>query len=122
MSESEERLEVLLERVESHWPDLLRQGSLVKKFADRADGPYVLQFRQRRTGTRDGRQKRFYVGPKPLADRLMERIWQRREEAGTRYRPGHGPPPEKRPRPELNLNILLFRMIAESEAVRRTET
>jgi hypothetical protein len=89
---------------------------MVRKFANRPDGPFVLQFRQRRTGTRDGRQKRLYIGPKPLADRLMAEIWRRREEAGIRYRPGRQPPPEERPGPRFNLGALILRVMETNQA------
>jgi hypothetical protein len=72
-----------MERVEPHMRDLLLQGSIVRKFARRAGSPWVLQFRLYYTGTRSGRQKRLYVGPKWLADMVMEEIWRRREEKGT---------------------------------------
>lgn len=85
------RFEQMLKRVEPHWDDLLHQGSMVRKFSQRSDSPYVLQFRQKLTGARDGGQKRLYIGPKRLADEVMEEIWRRREESGTRYRRGRRP-------------------------------
>jgi hypothetical protein len=112
----EDRFEVLLVRIDPHWPDLLRQGSMVRKFADRPDGPFVLQFRQRRTGTRNGRQKRLYIGAKPIADRLMVEIWERREEAGIRYRPGREPDPEERRGRTPSLSALLLRLLEERQA------
>ena len=45
---------------------------------------------------RGEKQRRLYVGPKWLADMLMDEIWRRREEAGTRWRPGNEPWRKKR--------------------------
>lgn len=120
--ESEGGFGVLLERVECYWPDLLRQGSMVRKFADRPDGPFVLQFRQRRTGTRDGRQKRLYVGSKALAERLMAQIWRRREEYGVRYRPGREPDREERPGPRFSLGELIVRLMETNRPGRAEKT
>jgi hypothetical protein len=93
----------LLTRIEPHWLDLLHQGSIVKKFPKRPDSPYVLQFRQNLSGTRDGRQKRLYLGPKDKADALMDEIRRRRKEA-TGSRPGHSP--ARKPERPLTLGQL----------------
>ena len=87
----QERMNNLLDKLVPHMADLLYQGAVMKKFPTRPNSPYVLKFRQDRTGKRDGRQKKLYVGPKWLADELMAEIWRRREETGVRYRHGHEP-------------------------------
>ena len=78
----------LLRVLEPYWPDLLRQGGIYDRL-DRSPTPtYVLKFRQRLSGTRDGRQRTIYVGKqKELADRLAREIWKRREQAGYRIPP-----------------------------------
>ena len=80
--------EHVLKVLEPYWRDLLRQGGIYD-VGDRSPTPtYVLKFRQRFSGTRDGRQKTIYVGKrKEVADRLMKEIWRRREQAGTRIPP-----------------------------------
>jgi len=87
----QERMRLLLDKLSPHMADLLYQGSVMKKFPERARSPYVLKYRQRRSGSQDGRQRKIYIGPKELADELMAEIWRQREQAGTRYRHGHEP-------------------------------
>ena len=83
-----------MERVKPYMPDLLWQGSMVRKFPKRSDSPWVLQFRLYYTGSKSEKQKRLYVGPRWLAAMLMDEIWRRREEAGTRWRRGCAPRPK----------------------------
>ncbi len=90
------RFDALMERARPHMEDLLWQGSIVRKFPKRPDSPWVLQFRLYYTGDRSERQKRLYVGPKWLADMLMDKVWRRRERARTRWRPGNEPWRRKR--------------------------
>ena len=84
----QEKLGLLIERIEPFWRDLLHQGSIQQKFGRSPTPTFVLAFRQNRTGPRDGRQKRVYIGKsQSVAWALMEEIWQRREKAGTHRRP-----------------------------------
>ena len=82
---SQERLRMLLNRMEPYREDLLYRGSIQRLFNFSVVPTYVLKFRQRLTGTRDGRQKTLYIGTsKALRDKIEEILWQWRREAGTR--------------------------------------
>ena len=114
--ELQQRLEALLQKIEPYWDDLLRRGCIAKKFPDRPDSPWVLQFRQKLTGTKDGRQKRIYVGSEPLARRLADEIYRRRRKAWVGIVPPHYPMPRR----EVVLTGLdAIRRRAEFEQFRR---
>ena len=88
---SQERLRMLLERMEPYREDLLYRGSMQRLFNLSVIPTYVLKFRQRLTGTRDGRQKTIYIGTsKALRDEIEKVLWQWRREAGTRTPPVRG--------------------------------
>ena len=85
---SQERLNMLLERMEPYRDDLLYRGSIQRLFNLSVVPTYVLKFRQRLTGTGDGRQKTIYIGTcKALRDEIGNILWQWRGEAETRTRP-----------------------------------
>ena len=112
---SQERLKMLLEKMEPYRKDLLYRGSIQRLFNLSVVPTYVLKFRQRLTGTRDGRQKTLYIGTsKALRDKIENILWQWRREAGTmtppvRVQPGRDTQPEhstgQRTLPEL-LDVL----------------
>ena len=94
---SRERLRMLLKRMEPYREDLLHRGSIQRTFNLSVVPTYVLKFRQRLTGTRDGRQKTIYIGTsKALRDKIENILWQWRREAGTRT-------PPVRPKPDREL-------------------
>ena len=113
--ERQRRFDAVMERLEPHMEDLLWQGSMVRKFPKRQDSPRVLQFRLYYTGDRSERQRRLYVGPRWLADMLMDEIWRRRERAKTRYRPENEPWRQKRSGVEgMSLDELLRMLRGEA--------
>ncbi len=84
----QERLDELLRRIEPYWPDLLRQGSIQRRYDTSPTETYVLKFRQQRSGNRGGSQKTLYIGKdRRVAQALLNEIWCRREKAHTRFRP-----------------------------------
>ena len=82
------RLEELVDKMKLYRADLLYRGAIQRRFNRSPSETFVLQFRQKATGSRDGRQKRIYIGTDTLIVAEVERIlWQWRRRAGSRMIP-----------------------------------
>ena len=110
---------MLLERMEPYRDDLLYRGSIQRLFNLSVVPTYVLKFRQRLTGTGDGRQKTIYIGTsKALRDKIGNILWQWRGDAGTRT-PQVGPKPDKELEEAMKL-LKKYGVLKARERMRRS--
>ena len=78
---AERRYREIMDKLDAYWSDLLRQGSIHAK--SRGSQMFVLKFRQRRSGRRDGGQTSISLGRDPaVLERVEAELWRRRLAAG----------------------------------------